>query len=55
LAAELQRLFSKIKDKQERNKLILKVYEEGYSHHMIAKVLGITQQAVYGVIKRGRK
>ena len=54
LAAEMQRLFSKTKDKQERNKLILKAYEEGYSQHMIAKVLGITQQAVYGVIKRGR-
>ncbi|MDD3500230.1 MAG: transposase [Sulfurovum sp.] len=54
LAAELQRLFSKAKDKQERNKLILKAYEQGYSQHMIAKVLGITQQAVYGVIKRGR-
>ncbi|MFT7879054.1 MAG: transposase [Sulfurimonas sp.] len=55
LAAELQSLFSKAKDKQERNKLVLQVYEQGYSQHMIAKVLGITQQAVHGIIKRGRK
>jgi len=34
---------------------VLKAYEQGYSQHMIAKVLGITQQAVFGIIKRGRK
>ncbi len=43
------------KDMKERNKQIIKAYEKGYSQHMIAKVLGISQPAVYGVIKRSRK
>jgi len=30
-------------------------YAQGYSQHMIAKVLGISQPAVYGVIKRSGK
>ena len=40
---------------QERNTAILKAIKQGYSQHMIAKVLGISQPAVYGVIKRSRK
>jgi putative transposase len=40
---------------KERNRLIIKAYQEGYSQHMIAKVLNISQPAVYGVIKRGSK
>ena len=40
---------------KEKNKQILKAYEKGYSQHMIAKVLGISQPAVHGVIKRNRK
>jgi len=43
------------KDMQARNKQILKAYEQGYSQHMIAKVLGISQPAVHGVIKRSRQ
>ncbi len=43
------------KDMKERNKQIIKAYEKGYSQHMIAKVLGISQPAVYGVIKRSRE
>ena len=43
------------KDMKERNKQIIKAYEKGYSQHLIAKVLGISQPAVYGVIKRSRK
>ncbi|MEA1953413.1 MAG: helix-turn-helix domain-containing protein, partial [Campylobacterota bacterium] len=31
-----------------------KAYAQGYSQHMIAKVLGISQPAVFGVIKRSR-
>jgi len=34
---------------------MVKAYEQGYSQHMIAKVLGVSQQAVFGVIKRSRK
>ena len=40
---------------KERNKQIVKAYEKGYSQHMIAKILGISQPAVNGVIKRSRK
>jgi len=40
---------------QERNGMILHTMEKGYSQHMIAKALGISQQAVYGVVKRGKK
>jgi len=52
---DLEKLFQHITDKKERNKTILQAYKKGYSQHMIAKVLGISQQAVYGVIKRSRK
>lgn len=40
---------------QIRNKQILKAYKEGYSQHMIAKVLDISQPAIYGVIKRNKQ
>jgi len=49
-----QKLFENISDMQERNKMILHAIEKGYSQHMIAKVLGISQPAVYGVVKRSR-
>ena len=51
----LKKMLLKAKDIKERNKQILKAYQEGYSQHMIAKVLGISQPAVYGVIKRNRE
>jgi len=51
----LKRRFSKIKEIKERNAMICKSYEEGYSQHMIAKVLGLAQSTVHGIIKRGRK
>jgi len=37
------------------SKQILKAYKEGYSQHMIAKVLHISQPAIYGVIKRNKQ
>ncbi len=52
---DCQKLFQNINDMKERNKQILKAIEQGFSQHMIAKVLGISQQAVYGVVKRNRK
>ena len=52
---DCQKLFENITDIKERNRQILKAIEQGYSQHMIAKVLGISQQAVYGVVKRSRK
>jgi predicted DNA-binding protein YlxM (UPF0122 family) len=34
---------------------LVEVYKEGYSQQMVATILGISQQAVYAVIKRNRK
>jgi len=51
----LQNYLQGITDKKERNKQIVKAYQQGYSQHMIAKVLGISQQAVCGIIKRGKR
>ena len=52
---DCQKLFKNVIDMKERNKQILIAIEQGYSQHMIAKVLGISQQAVYGVVKRSKK
>jgi DNA-directed RNA polymerase specialized sigma subunit len=46
--------FENITDIKERNKKIVKAYKKGYSQHMIAKVLGVSQPAVSGVIRRSR-
>jgi len=51
---DVRKLEKMLLDK-ERNKQIIKAYEKGYSQYLIAKVLGISQPAVCGVIKRGRK
>ena len=37
-------IFEDIKDIKKRNILTVKVYKEGYSQHMIAKVLGMHNQ-----------
>ena len=50
----LKNLFENITEIKERNKQILKAIEQGYSQYAIAKVLGISQQAVSGVVKRSR-
>jgi len=52
---EVEKLFKNITDIKERNTTILKAIEKGYSQHMIAKVLGVSQQAVFGVVKRSRE
>jgi len=52
LEEEVKKLFSHVKDKKERNKQILKTYQQGYSQHMIAKVLGMAQSTINGIIKR---
>ena len=52
---KLENILSKAVDMKSRNRLIVQSYEKGYSQHMIAKVLGISQAAIYGVIKRSRK
>jgi predicted transcriptional regulator len=35
-----------------RNKLIVEAYKDGYSQHMIAKVLELNQATVQRIIKR---
>jgi len=52
---KLKAILQKAKDIKQRNALISKCYKQGYSQHMMAKVLGISQQAVCGVIKRESK
>jgi hypothetical protein len=52
---KLKQLFQKVTDIKERNRIILQAIQIGYSQHMIAKVLGISQQAVCGVVKRSKK
>ncbi len=51
---DLRVLFEDIVDMKERNSKIVEAYADGYSQHMIAKVLGISQPAVNGVIRRSR-
>ena len=49
---DLRDIFKNITDIKERNSRIVQAYKDGYSQHMIANVLGISQPAVFGVIKR---
>ncbi|PHO11233.1 hypothetical protein CPG37_01970 [Malaciobacter canalis] len=49
---KLIKFFDGIKDKQTRNKYIVKAYEQGYSQYVIAKIIGISQPAVNKIIKR---
>ena len=49
---KLEKIFKDVTDKKIRNELIYKAYLDGYSQHQIAKVLNISQPAVYGIIKR---
>jgi len=51
----LKKRFTKSQEIKERNATICKAYKEGYSQHMIAKVLGLAQSTVNGIIKRGMK
>ncbi len=52
---ELVQMFKNITAMKERNETIAKAYEQGYSQHMIAKVLGLAQSTVNGVVKRMSK
>ena len=49
---KLQKFFSNIKDKKDRNKKIYQAYKKGYSQHMIAKFLELSQPTVSAIIKR---
>ena len=49
---DLKVIFENITNIKERNSKIVKAYREGYSQHMIAKVLGLAQSTVSGIVKR---
>ena len=49
---KLRKILEKVKDIQERNEQIAKAYKQGYSQHMIAKVLELNQATVQRIIKR---
>jgi len=49
---DLVEIFKDIQDIKKRNMTIIKVYQEGYSQHMIAKVLGMAQSTINGIVKR---
>jgi len=50
--ATLKKMLEKTEDTKERNRQIAKAYKQGYSQHMIAKVLGLNQATVQRIIKR---
>ena len=49
---KLQKMFENITDKKKRNTQILKAIKQGYSQHSIAKVLGMAQSTINGIVKR---
>ncbi len=49
---DLENVFKNITEIPKRNKAILKAYQQGYSQHMIAKVLGMAQSTINGIVKR---
>ena len=49
---QLKRMLNQTKEIRERNKQIVQAYRQGYSQHMIAKVLGLNQATVQRIIKR---
>ena len=51
----LREIFKESDTKQERNVKIVQAYKQGYSQHMMAKVLEMAQSTVNGIIKRGIK
>lgn len=52
---DLQHIFQNITEIKERNMQIAKAYKQGYSQHMIAKVLGMAQSTINAIVKRMSK
>jgi len=50
--ADLIIMFEGIVEIKKRNEMIALAYAQGYSQHMIAKVLGLAQSTVNGIVKR---
>ena len=51
-AEDLEKTFKHITEIPKRNQAIFKAYQQGYSQHMIAKVLGMAQSTINGIVKR---
>ena len=49
---DLKAIFENITDIKERNSKIVQAYKDGFSQHMMAKVLGLSQSTVSGIVKR---
>ncbi len=49
---DLKAIFENITDIKERNSKIVQAYKDGCSQHMMAKVLGLAQSTVSGIVKR---
>lgn len=49
---KLRKILAKAKDMKERNKLIVECYAQGYSQHMMAKILKLAQPTINNIIKR---
>ncbi|MDD2451131.1 MAG: transposase [Sulfurovum sp.] len=49
---DLHNMFEKITEIKKRNETIAKAYRQGYSQHMIAKALGMSQSTISAIIKR---
>jgi len=45
-------MFENITEIKKRNETIANAYAKGYSQHMIARVLGLAQSTVNGIVKR---
>ena len=50
----LKAMFKNIEEMKERNAKIVESYGQGYSQHMIAKVVGLKQATVQRIIKRNK-
>ncbi len=51
---KLKNMFSNVADKKIRNKKIVSAYKKGYSQHLIAVVLALSQPTVNAIIKRNK-
>ncbi len=49
---DLKVIFENITDIKERNSRIVQAYKDGYSQHMMAKVFGLSQSTISGIVKR---
>jgi len=49
---DLKAIFENIRDIKDRNSKIVQAYKDGYSQHLIARVLGMAQSTISGVVKR---